>query len=64
MRLVWSAAPGWTVASVVVMVLQSLVTLATLYLFKLIVDYLTRAGGETAAQRSVENGRLPPLQGS
>ena len=54
MRLVWSAAPGWTVASIVVMALQSLVTLATLYLFKLIVDYLTRAGGETAAQRSVD----------
>ena len=36
------------------MFLQSGVTLATLYLFKLIVDYLTRSGSIVAAQRSVD----------
>ena len=36
------------------MFLQSGVTLATLYLFKLIVDYLTRSGSMVAAQRSVD----------
>jgi ATP-binding cassette subfamily B protein len=42
-------------ASVIVMALQSLVTLATLYLFKLIVDYLTAPGGDTAARQSVDH---------
>jgi ATP-binding cassette subfamily B protein len=54
-RLVWTAAPGWTVASVLVMALQSVTTLATLYFFKLIIDYLTAQGGEAAAQRSVDH---------
>jgi ATP-binding cassette subfamily B protein len=51
---VWKAAPGWTVASTVVMVLQSLVPLATLYCLKLIVDYLTGLGTEPSLQRSIE----------
>ena len=55
MQLVWTAAPAWTVAGFVLMVLQSGVTLATLYFFKLIVDYLTGSGGEPGAGRSVDD---------
>jgi ATP-binding cassette subfamily B protein len=54
LAFVWKAAPGWTVASTAVMVLQSLVPLATLYCFKLIVDYLTGLGTDSAVQRSVD----------
>ena len=54
MRLVWTAARGWTVAGFVLMLLQSVATLATLYLFKLIVDHLTVPGGAVAAQRPVD----------
>lgn len=42
-RLVWQAAPGWTTLSVALLVLQSVVPLVTLYLFKEIVDRLTGA---------------------
>jgi ATP-binding cassette subfamily B protein len=38
LRLVWAAAPGWTVASVPLLVLQGLLPLVTLYLLKLMVD--------------------------
>ena len=38
---VWQAAPGWTIASAVLLTVQSIVPLATLYVFKLLVDHLT-----------------------
>ena len=38
---VWQAAPGWTTASAVLLIVQSVVPLATLYVFKLLVDHLT-----------------------
>jgi ATP-binding cassette subfamily B protein len=41
--LVWRASPGWTIASLVLLVLQSLLPLASLYLLKLIVDAVTSA---------------------
>lgn len=40
-RYVWKAAPGWTTASAVLLIVQSIVPLATLYVFKLLVDHLT-----------------------
>ena len=55
LQLVWTAAPGWTVAGFMLMALQSGVTLATLYFFKLIVDYLTGSGSGPAAGRSVDD---------
>jgi len=40
-RLVWQSAPGWTSASVVLIVVQGILPLAQLYLLKLIVDAVT-----------------------
>lgn len=40
-RLVWQAAPAWAAAAFVLLVVQSVVPLGVLYLFKLIVDRLT-----------------------
>lgn len=41
LALVWESAPGWTVASLFIMVLQALLPLAVLYLIKLTVDAVT-----------------------
>jgi ATP-binding cassette subfamily B protein len=41
--LVWRASPGWTVASLALLVVQSLLPLASLYLLKKIVDAVTLA---------------------
>jgi ATP-binding cassette subfamily B protein len=43
LALIWESAPVWTVVQVVLLVLQGLVPLATLYLTKLIVDTVTGA---------------------
>lgn len=51
-NLVWNAAPGPTLVSFCLLVVQSLVPLATLYLFKLIVDHLTTHAGASAAGSS------------
>jgi ATP-binding cassette subfamily B protein len=42
-RFVWQGAPGWTLASVGLMVLQGLLPLVALYLLKLIIDTVTAA---------------------
>jgi len=42
-RLVWESAPGWTSASIVLLVVQGILPLAQLYLLKLIVDAVTAA---------------------
>jgi ATP-binding cassette subfamily B protein len=42
-RLVWQSAPGWTLASLVLLIVQGLLPLASLYLLKLIVDAVTTA---------------------
>jgi ATP-binding cassette subfamily B protein len=42
-RLVWQSAPGWTLASLVLLIVQGLLPLASLYLLKLIVDAVTAA---------------------
>lgn len=41
LRLVWQGAPGWTVASTVLILAQSLVPVASVYLMKLVVDAVT-----------------------
>jgi ATP-binding cassette subfamily B protein len=48
-RFVWQAAPGWTLLSFALIVVQSVVPLATLYVFKLLVDRLTAPGVQDAA---------------
>lgn len=45
-RFVWQAAAKWTVASAVLVIIQSAATLATLYIFKLIVDQLTGSSAD------------------
>lgn len=49
LRLVWSVAPGWTTASVLLTVLQGVLPLATVWLVKLIVDGV--AEGVSATDR-------------
>ena len=41
LALIWEAAPGWTVANAVLMILQGLLPLASLYLMKLLIDAVT-----------------------
>ena len=54
LRLVWQSAPGWTVLSVSLVVVQAMLPLAALYVMKLIVDAV--ATGLT--------GATPPSFGS
>ncbi len=42
-RFVWEAGPGWTIASLALVVIQGVLPLLTLYLMKLIVDAVTFA---------------------
>jgi len=44
-RLVWQSAPGWAVLNMVLVILQGLLPLATLYLIKRIIDAVTVAKG-------------------
>ena len=39
--LVWQSAPGWTAASAILVILQSILSLSALYLMKLVVDAVT-----------------------
>src|SRR5665647_2372448 len=50
MRLVWDAAPGWTVLNVVMAVVQGVLPLLSVYLMKLIVDAVTE--GITSADHA------------
>jgi ATP-binding cassette subfamily B protein len=49
LRLVWQSTPGWTVASVALLVVQGALPLASLYLLKLVVDAVI--AGLAAADR-------------
>ncbi|MGB2682553.1 MAG: ABC transporter ATP-binding protein [Candidatus Competibacter sp.] len=62
LKLVWRAAPKWTLASVVFLVIQSLVPLATVYVFKLVIDQLTLPDPLLSAEAGFE--RLLLLLGS
>jgi len=50
MRLVWDAAPGWTVLNVVMAVVQGVLPLLSVYLLKLILDAVTQ--GITSADHA------------
>ena len=43
LRLVWQSAPGWTMASLALLVVQGTLPLVSLYLMKLVVDAVTTA---------------------
>lgn len=56
LALVWESSRGWTIAGLILMVLQALLPLITLYLIKLTVDAVTAgivAADKTAALREV-----------
>ncbi|MBN2106016.1 MAG: ABC transporter ATP-binding protein [Deltaproteobacteria bacterium] len=50
--LVWGSAPGWTVAGTALVIVQSVVPLASMYLMKLIVDGVTGAIAAPGGVRS------------
>ena len=41
LRLVWDSSPGWTIARIVLVVVQGILPLASIYLAKLIIDTVT-----------------------
>jgi ATP-binding cassette subfamily B protein len=56
LRFVWQSTPGWTIANVVLVLIQAPLPLASLYLMKLMVDRVTQGVGAAdpaAAFRSV-----------
>ena len=57
-RLVWASSRGWTAASVLLVVVQSALPLAQLYLLKLIVDAVA---GAVTASTSVAFERITGL---
>ena len=54
LKFVWQAAPQWTVLSTFLLIIQSVIPLATLYVFKLVVDHLTGANGYSAVGTDFE----------
>jgi ATP-binding cassette, subfamily B, bacterial len=48
-RLVWESAPGWTAASVVLVIIQGILPLLSLYLMKLVLDSIS--GGLNATDK-------------
>lgn len=54
LRIVWGAAPGWTALSLGLILVQALVPLATLFIFKLIVDRLTLEPGTLAVTSDLQ----------
>jgi ATP-binding cassette subfamily B protein len=51
--LVWSVARPWTIAWILLLIVQGLLPAAVVYLTKLVVDGLVRANGSSAAMRDV-----------
>jgi len=61
LRLVWHSGPGWTIASVALLVVQAGLPLVALYLIKLVVDAV--ASGLAIPDKSVAFGRVAVLVG-
>ncbi len=60
LRLVWQSSPSWTIARIVLIVLQGLLPLASIYLVKLLVDAVT--GGQlTVAEPQIALRQMAPL---
>jgi len=62
-RLVWQCAPGWAVLNMVLVILQGLLPLATLYLIKRIIDAVTavKSAGASSAGLSPGLSTVLPL---
>ena len=54
-KLVWQAAPKWAVASTLLLVVQSIIPLVSLYIFKLVVDQLPESDKFFAGENSFES---------
>ena len=54
LRLIWKAAPGWTIAQVILLVIQGTLPLAYLFLTKLIIDTITASLSATDKNPTVE----------
>jgi ATP-binding cassette subfamily B protein len=61
LRLVWQSAPGWTIASLALLVVQGALPLVSLYLMKLVVDAVTTA--VAAPDKGVAFGQVALLIG-
>ncbi|MGM0672496.1 MAG: ABC transporter ATP-binding protein [Pseudomonadota bacterium] len=55
LRLVWEAAPGWTVASFALVLLQAAIPVLALYLIKLVIDAVTAAAGASPGEADVRS---------
>jgi ATP-binding cassette, subfamily B, bacterial len=55
LRLVWEAAPGWTVASFGLVLLQAAIPVLALYLIKLVIDAVTAAAGAPPGEVDVQS---------
>ena len=53
LELVWSVARPWTIAWILLLIVQGLLPAAVVYLTKLVVDGVVRANGSSAAMRDV-----------
>jgi len=61
LALVWQSGPGWTIASLTLLVVQGMLPLLSLYLMKLVVDAVTT--GLAAPDKGVAFGRVALLIG-
>src|SRR5207237_5195501 len=55
LKLVWAPAPGWTIAWVVLLVIQGVLPAVTVYLTGVVVDSLVKA---TALGPTIESGKI------
>jgi ATP-binding cassette subfamily B protein len=55
LRLVWEAAPGWTVASFGLVLLHAAIPVLALYLIKLVIDAVTAAAGAPPGEADVQS---------
>ena len=56
LRLVWQSGPGWTIASLALVLVQGVLPLASLYLMKLVIDAVT--AGLAAPDKEAAFGRV------
>jgi ATP-binding cassette subfamily B protein len=56
--LVWQSGPGWTIASLILFIIQGILPLLSLYLLKLVVDAAAAADIATVANEEVAFGKV------
>ena len=61
LKLVWQSSPSWTIARAVLIVLQGLLPLASIYLVKLLVDAVTGAEGLGSVEPQILLRQITPL---